>query len=208
MNNEKKQAPRCPYCDAEMRLEDNEDVLFGLFADEERMYWYQCNTPLCGIHSPAKHTKVGAYIAAMSRWQGQNRVLTLDEVLITACDDYNTEQETVMEFRLLIRCFRTKQNMVRRGGAGNGSPRRKRCRKRRGGNADYVGWKRERVPQRTYSQIYNQPDERNICRSSRNYNAIRWRAAGRTAICYEARLQSTRIAGKTNHGAEKDCYKT
>lgn len=39
MNNEKKQAPRCPYCDAEMRLEDNEDVLFGLFADEERMYW-------------------------------------------------------------------------------------------------------------------------------------------------------------------------
>lgn len=96
MNNEKKQAPRCPYCDAEMRLEDNEDVLFGLFADEERMYWYQCNTPLCGIHSPAKHTKVGAYIAAMSRWQGQNRVLTLDEVLITACDDYNTEQETVM----------------------------------------------------------------------------------------------------------------
>nr|DAH68356.1 MAG TPA: Ogr/Delta-like zinc finger protein [Caudoviricetes sp.] len=58
MNNEKKQAPRCPYCDAEMRLEDNEDVLFGLFADEERMYWYQCNTPLCGIHSPAKHTKV------------------------------------------------------------------------------------------------------------------------------------------------------
>lgn len=96
MNNEKKQAPRCPYCDAEMRLEDNEDVLFGLFADEERMYWYQCNTPLCGIHSPAKHTKVGAYIAAMSRWQGPNRVLTLDEVLVTAYDDCNTEQETVM----------------------------------------------------------------------------------------------------------------
>lgn len=96
MNKENKPAPRCPYCDAEMRLEDNEDVLFGLFADEERMYWYQCNTPLCGIHSPAKHTKVGAYIAAMSRWQGPNRVLTLDEVLVTAYDDCNTEQETVM----------------------------------------------------------------------------------------------------------------
>lgn len=94
MNNEKKQAPRCPYCDAEMRLEDNEDVLFGLFADEEKMYWYQCNTPSCGIHSPANHTKEGAYKAAMKRRQEPNRVLTLDEVLITACDDYNTEQET------------------------------------------------------------------------------------------------------------------
>lgn len=75
-----KKAPRCPYCGAEMNLEDNEDVLFGLFADEEKMYWYQCNTPLCGIHSPTNHTKVGAYRAAMSRWQEPNRVLTLDEL--------------------------------------------------------------------------------------------------------------------------------
>lgn len=88
MNKENNHAPRCPYCGAEMRLEDNED--------EERMYWYQCNTPSCGIKSPAYHTKVGAYIAAMSRGQGQNRVLTLDEVFIIACDDYNTEQKTVM----------------------------------------------------------------------------------------------------------------
>ena len=81
MNNEKKQAPRCPYCGAEMTLEDNEDVLFGLFADEEKMYWYQCNTPSCGIHSPAHHTKVGAYRAAVTRWQEPNKVLTLEEVL-------------------------------------------------------------------------------------------------------------------------------
>lgn len=77
---EKKPMPKCPYCGAEMSLEDNEDVLFGIFADEEKMYWYQCNTPSCGIHSPAKHTTVGAYIAAMSRWQGPNRVLTLEEL--------------------------------------------------------------------------------------------------------------------------------
>lgn len=97
MNNEKKQAPRCPYCGAEMRLENNEDVLFGLFADEEKMYWYQCNTPSCGIHSPANHTKAGAYKAAMKRRQEPNRVLTLEEVLEIACDDYNTpEQETVL----------------------------------------------------------------------------------------------------------------
>lgn len=81
MNNEKKQAPHCPYCGAEMILEDNEDVLFGLFSDEEKMYWYQCNTPSCGIHSPANHTKEGAYKAAMKRRQEPNRVLTLEEVL-------------------------------------------------------------------------------------------------------------------------------
>lgn len=33
---EKKPMPKCPYCGAEMRLEDNEDVLFGLFSDEEK----------------------------------------------------------------------------------------------------------------------------------------------------------------------------
>lgn len=97
MNKENNPAPRCPYCGAEMNLEDNEDVLFGLFADEEKMYWYQCNTPSCGIHSPATHTKVGAYrAAALARWQKPNRVLTLEEVLVTAYDDCNTEQETVM----------------------------------------------------------------------------------------------------------------
>lgn len=75
-----KEVPRCPYCGAKMRLEDNEDVLFGLFADEEKMYWYQCNAPSCGIHSPANHTKVGAYKAAMKRYEKPNRVLTLDEL--------------------------------------------------------------------------------------------------------------------------------
>lgn len=78
--NKYKNLPRCPYCGAEMRLEDNEDVLFGLFADEEKMYWYQCNAPSCGIHSPANHTKAGAYKAAMRRYEEPNRVLTLDEL--------------------------------------------------------------------------------------------------------------------------------
>lgn len=78
---DKEQAVHCPYCGAEMTLEDNEDVLFGIFLDEEKMYWYQCNALSCGIHSPANHTKAGAYRAAMTRWQEPNRVLTLDEVL-------------------------------------------------------------------------------------------------------------------------------
>lgn len=82
-----KKAPRCPYCGAEMSLENNEDVLFGLFADEERMYWYQCNAPLCGIHSPARHTEADAYKAAIARWQEPNRVLTLEEVIADANAD-------------------------------------------------------------------------------------------------------------------------
>lgn len=93
---ERKNLPRCPWCGAEMTLENNEDVLFGLFG-AEKMYWYQCNTPSCGIHSPANHTKVGANrAAAMALWQKPNRLLTLEEVLITAYDDCTTEQENVM----------------------------------------------------------------------------------------------------------------
>ena len=81
---ERKNLPRCPWCGAEMTLEDNEDVLFGLFADEEKMYWYSCDAASCGIHSPARKTKAGAYKAAMARWQEPNRVLTLDEVTADA----------------------------------------------------------------------------------------------------------------------------
>lgn len=80
MNNEKKQVPRCPYCGAEMRLTDNEDMLFG-FDGEEKLYWYQCITPSCMVYSPARRTETAAYKAAMARWQEPNRVLTLEEVL-------------------------------------------------------------------------------------------------------------------------------
>ncbi len=76
---EKKPMPKCPYCGAEMSLEDNEDVLFGVFSDEEKMYWYQCNAPSCGIHSPANHTKEGAYKAAMKRYEEPNRVPEVPE---------------------------------------------------------------------------------------------------------------------------------
>lgn len=103
MNKENKPAPRCPYCDAEMRLEDNEDVLFGLFADEERMYWYQCNTPLCGIHSPAKHTKVGAYKAAMKRRQEPNRVLTLEEICTAEVCWTETPRASLESCRIVMR---------------------------------------------------------------------------------------------------------
>lgn len=99
--------PKCPYCGAEMRLEDNEDVLFGLFADEEKMYWYQCNTPSCGIHSPANHTKVGAYKAAMKRYEEPNRVLTLDEVLEIARKNEDGYNHVCWLEKVNVRCIST-----------------------------------------------------------------------------------------------------
>ena len=87
-----KEAPRCPYCGEKMRLEDNDDVLYGLFADEERMYWYQCTAPSCDVHSPAQHTEDGAYKAAIARWQEPNRVLPLKEVMADAdAEDWSLE---------------------------------------------------------------------------------------------------------------------
>lgn len=102
MNNEKKQAPRCPYCGAEMTLEDNEDVLFGLFG-EEKIYWYQCNTPSCGIHSPANHTKAGAYKAAMVRYEEPNRVLTLREACAAEVCWTETPRASLEACRIVMR---------------------------------------------------------------------------------------------------------
>lgn len=106
MNNKKKHAPRCPYCGAEMSLEDNEDVLFGIFG-EEKMYWYQCNTPSCGIHSPANHTKAGAYKAAMVRYEEPNRVLTLDEVLEIARQNKDGYNHVCWLEKVDVRCIST-----------------------------------------------------------------------------------------------------
>lgn len=103
MNDENKPAPRCPYCGAEMHLEDNEDVLFGLFADEEKMYWYQCNTPSCDVHSPANHTKAGAYKAAMVRWQEPNRVLTLEEICTAEVCWTETPRASLEACRIVMR---------------------------------------------------------------------------------------------------------
>ena len=103
---EKKPMPKCPYCGGKMNLEDNEDVLFGLFG-EEKMYWYQCNTPSCGIHSPANHTKAGAYKAAMVRYEEPNRVLTLDEVLEIARQNKDGYNHVCWLEKVDVRCIST-----------------------------------------------------------------------------------------------------
>lgn len=85
----------CPYCGAKMLLKNE---IFNLQATDgnRARYWYRCRNEGCECDSPTRKTAEEAYKAAMKRRQEPNRVLTLDEVLVTAYDDYNTEQETVM----------------------------------------------------------------------------------------------------------------
>lgn len=92
---ENRKDPRCPYCGSEM----NEN----LFAYGNGGGWCNFECPNCGATSPKKENsescnkaEFAAYFVAKKRWQEPNRVLTLDEVLEIACEDYNTEQETVM----------------------------------------------------------------------------------------------------------------
>lgn len=101
-----KQAPRCPYCGAEMRLEDNEDVLFGLFADEEKKYWYHCDTPSCDTYSPSRHTAAEAYKAATK--SEPNRVLPFTELVASAdklvwLEDNDGDDEPVSRARKVTR---------------------------------------------------------------------------------------------------------
>ena len=99
MNNEKKQAPRCPYCGAEMFILCSEILGWSEEDDdnEPNLYWYRCLNDDCGCTSPAKRTEEEAYNEAVKCYEEPNRVLTLEEVLKIACDDYNTpEQEIVL----------------------------------------------------------------------------------------------------------------
>lgn len=85
----------CPYCGAKMLLKNE---IFNLQATNgnRARYWYRCRNEGCECDSPTRETAEEAYKAAMKRRQEPNRVLTLDEVLVTAYDDCNTEHETVM----------------------------------------------------------------------------------------------------------------
>lgn len=91
---DKEQTVHCPYCGTEMQLYYKQSC----FSDCEYVA-YRC--PKCLIHSPMKmidYLEPGskalsdAYIAAMTRYEEPNRVLTLDEVIEIARenqDGYN-----------------------------------------------------------------------------------------------------------------------
>nr|DAK06038.1 MAG TPA: RNA polymerase III-like protein [Caudoviricetes sp.] len=93
MNNEKKQAPRCPWCGYMMRLRklNNNDTVYAAY--------YRCTN--CNAPSPqvyaggAEDVESKAYKAATSPFCNPgNRELTLEEVLEIASSDYAPRRES------------------------------------------------------------------------------------------------------------------
>lgn len=67
------ETPKCPYCGAETRLNEN----------NEGIYWYECWE--CNATGPTEKTPVEAFSAALHRAEPEMRPLTLDEA--TASED-------------------------------------------------------------------------------------------------------------------------
>ena len=62
------ETPKCPYCGAETRLNEN----------NEGIYWYECRE--CNATGPTEKTPVEAFSAALQRAEPENRPLTLEEL--------------------------------------------------------------------------------------------------------------------------------
>ena len=62
------ETPKCPYCGAETRLNEN----------NEGIYWYECRE--CNATGPTEKTHVEAFSAALHRAEPENRPLTLEEL--------------------------------------------------------------------------------------------------------------------------------
>lgn len=63
------ETPKCPYCGAETRLNEN----------NEGIYWYECRE--CNATGPTEKTPVEAFSAALYRAEPEMRPLTLEEVI-------------------------------------------------------------------------------------------------------------------------------
>lgn len=61
------ETPKCPYCGAETRLNEN----------NEGIYWYECRE--CNATGPTEKTPVEAFSAALHRAEPELRPLTLEE---------------------------------------------------------------------------------------------------------------------------------
>lgn len=62
------ETPKCPYCGAETRLNEN----------NEGIYWYECRE--CNAKGPTENTPVEAFSAALHRAEPETRPLTLEEL--------------------------------------------------------------------------------------------------------------------------------
>ena len=69
------ETPKCPYCGAETRLNEN----------NEGIYWYECRE--CNATGPTENTPVEAFSAALHRAEPEMRPLTLDEIYAKIDDE-------------------------------------------------------------------------------------------------------------------------
>lgn len=69
------ETPKCPYCGAETRLNEN----------NEGIYWYECRE--CNATGPTEKTPVEAFSAALHRAEPEMRPLTLDEIYAKIDDE-------------------------------------------------------------------------------------------------------------------------
>lgn len=67
------ETPKCPYCGAETRLNEN----------NEGIYWYECWE--CNATGPTEKTRESALSAALHRAEPEIRPLTLEEVRNAVC---------------------------------------------------------------------------------------------------------------------------
>ena len=72
------ETPKCPYCGAETRLNEN----------NEGIYWYECRE--CHAKGPTEKTPVEAFSAALHRAEPENRLLTLEEAQQISSEDGGT----------------------------------------------------------------------------------------------------------------------
>ena len=69
------ETPKCPYCGAETRLNEN----------NKGIYWYECRE--CNATGPTEKTPVEAFSAAIHRAEPENRPLTLEEIYAKIDDE-------------------------------------------------------------------------------------------------------------------------
>lgn len=72
------ETPKCPYCGAETRLNEN----------NEGIYWYECRE--CNATGPTEKTREAALFAALHRAEPENRLLTLGEAQQISSEDGGT----------------------------------------------------------------------------------------------------------------------
>lgn len=82
------ETPKCPYCGAETRLNEN----------NEGIYWYECRE--CNATGPTEKTREAALSAALHRAEPEMRPLTLEEVE-AHCEDGIGATPLWVEFKIV-----------------------------------------------------------------------------------------------------------